>query len=120
MQTTTRGDSFSHKPTTFSKRLELLSPSRLEEIEDALEDIFSDARYLSEVKHLQIASMQTQIDKIQTKYLVNPRAMSALDEMRILRFQERIDAIYEEKEPTSRDFHYAESLMHEREKLLDL
>lgn len=92
--------------------------SRLEEIEVELESIFAVEKYLSYVKRLQVYNMQLQIDKIKAKYSNKKRIMIPLDETRILNFQERIDAIYAENEPTKSDFMRAESLMAEKEELL--
>jgi len=92
--------------------------SRLEEIDLALENIFSHEKYLPYVKQLQIRSMQLQMDKIRNKYIQKPRKMSPLDALRLTHFQERVDAIYVENEPTSKDFMQAELLMQEKEGLL--
>ena len=86
----------------------------------ALENIFSVEKYLTYVKRLQVENMNLQIDKIRAKYAKKETIMIALDEMRLLHFQERIDAIYAENEPTSEDFIGAEKLMLEKEVLLDL
>ena len=94
--------------------------SRLEEIEMELESIFAVEKYLSYVKRLQVYNMQLQIDKIKAKYSAKNPIMIPLDEMRILGFQERIDALYAENEPTSYDFMRAEALMAEKEALVDL
>ena len=106
----------------FSEKLVSFSPyiSRLEEIEIELENIFAVEKYLSYVKRLQVYNMQLQIDKIKAKYSTDDSIMIPLDEMRILRFQERIDALYAENEPTRHDFIRAEALMAEKEALLDL
>jgi len=91
---------------------------RLEEIDIALENIFCDKKYLSSLKQIKIAKMRLRIQKIKAKYAVSKRKMLPLDEMRIVHFQERIDTIYLENEPTSSDFLYAESLLLEKERLL--
>ena len=106
----------------FSEKLVSFSPyiSRLEEIEIELENIFAVEKYLSYVKRLQVYNMQLQIDKIKAKYSAKNPIMIPLDEMRILGFQERIEAIYAENEPTRHDFMRAEALMAEKEALVDL
>jgi hypothetical protein len=105
----------------FSERLVSFSPymSRLEEIDLALENIFAEEKYLSYVKQLQITNMQLHMDKIRNKYIQTPRTITPLDALRLTHFQERIDAIYAENEPTSEDFIQAELLMKEKEMLLN-
>ncbi len=105
----------------FSDRLVSFSPymSRIEEIDLALENIFAEEKYLSHVKRLQIRNMQLQMDKIRNKYIQTPRKMNPLDALRLTHFQERVDAIYMENEPTSQDFMKAELLMQEKERLLE-
>jgi hypothetical protein len=93
--------------------------SRIEEIDLALENIFAEEKYLSHVKRLQIRNMQLQMDKIRNKYMQTPRKMNPLDALRLTHFQERVDAIYMENEPTSQDFMKAELLMQEKERLLE-
>jgi hypothetical protein len=117
-------DSFSlnvPESATFSDRLVSFAPymSRIEEIDLALENIFAEERYLSYVQQLKIKNMQLQIDKIKNKYLQKAQKMNPLDALRLTHFQERIDAIYAENEPTSQDFIQAELLMQEKERLLD-
>jgi len=107
--------------TLLSERLVSFMPymSRLEEIDLALEGIFSQEKYLPYVKQLQISNMQLQMDKIRNKYIQNPREMSPLDALRLTHFQERIDTIYTENEPSSKEFMQAELLMQEKQTLLE-
>ena len=104
----------------FSEKLHALSSqtTRLEEIESALEDIFAIERQLSASDIMHIANMQHQMGKIIAKYPDASVEMIPLDELRLIQFQERIDAIYAKSEPASKDLIYAEKLLKEREEIL--
>ena len=104
----------------FSEKLQSLSSqmSRIEEIEMVIEDIFAVEKHLSPADIMHISNMQLQMEKILSKYPDDIEEMIPLDEMRLLHFQERIDAIYADNEPASRDFIYAEKLLEEREEIL--
>jgi len=104
----------------FSDNLVSLSEnrSRLEEIECALEGIFAVEKTLTTTETMQIHNMNREIAKINKKYASNSRIMIPMDALRLTHFQERIDAIYTENEPTNKEFIYAEVLIEEKERLL--
>ncbi len=104
----------------FSKNLVSLSESRsrLEEIEFALESIFGDEKLLTIFQSIQVHGMYREIEKINQKYASKDLIMLPLDALRLTHFQERIEAIYAENEPTKKEFIYAESLIEEKERLL--
>lgn len=104
----------------FSENLVSLSQnkSRLEEIEFALEGIFGVEKLLTTLQSIQVHNMHREIDKINQKYVTTNRIMIEMDVLRVTRFQERIEAIYAENEPTKKEFIYAESLLQEKERLL--
>lgn len=103
----------------FSQNLVSLSANstRLEAIDRELDAIFSIEKKLSRIDQLHIHNMQLLMHKIEAKYSESKAEMIPLDMMRLARFQERIDAVYVQYEPTKRDFLYAESLMEEKELL---
>ncbi len=92
--------------------------TRIQELESALESIFAVENQLTILETIKVQNMQREIDKINQKYAETNRIMIVLDEQRISNFQERIEAIYLENKPTSKEFIQAERLMQEREQLL--
>jgi len=92
--------------------------SRIAEIDALLENIFSVDKRLSPVVKHQVLGMQREMGKIHAKYNKTDKEISPLDALRLLHFQERIDALYGACEPSSKDFIYAEALIEERAKLL--
>lgn len=105
----------------FSKNLTSLSDkrTRLTEIEYALEGIFAVENQLTTLQTIHVINMQREIDKIEQKYHDRDCAMIELDMLRISHFNERIEKIYMENKPNSKEFIYAERLMQEQEELLD-
>ena len=104
----------------FSNRLVSLSEnrSRLQQIESELEGIFGVEKMLTSIETMHLHNMNREIAKINEKYASNARCMTPIDALRLTHFQDRIDAMYADNEPTEKEFIYAESLMIEKENLL--
>ncbi len=99
-------------PRTISDTLKNRNITRIDEIESQLNELFSVERQISIGDQIEVNNLQIEIDKI-----IKIVRLTSLNEVRLYCFQDRIDDIYAQYEPSTTAFINADKLMKEKELL---